>query len=154
MKRLLFLILSLAFFAPVALAADGDSLTCSRAEVRAGWGCQRYLVSDSDPNTGASTAFTPTLLGVKVPWDYARVWVDESDSCTSWTTEARDYPTTDTAQCEGACDAHVIATLSSTTNSSAIVDTPIGESFDANITAISSCTISMYADFYYRSQSK
>ena len=52
--------------------------------------------------------------------------------------------------CEGACDAHDIIVLDTTTVTSKLVSDPLGEAFDFVISEITACTLSVYVDFYYR----
>jgi hypothetical protein len=150
------LLLTALLLWPMALgAADGDDLTATSQTMEGqGWSRVRYLICDSDTGVvTCSTLVTPGLLGAtRLHWDYYRFYADESDVCTSWTATIRDYPINTAALCEGACDAHTITTIDKTATTSALLNTPLGEAFDADITAINTCTLSIYADFFYRSQ--
>lgn len=116
------------------------------------WSVVRILVHDSE-TLGAPTASAicnPTTVGRDTPFDFMSCWVDESDSCTSWTLQIRHYPSQQSGDCQGACDPHVIATLDDTSNTEVRVTGPIGEGVDSNVTAISACTINVVCDFYRR----
>jgi len=128
------------------LAADGDTVTDSRNSGGFLGGTDTYRVKlcDADTSTGACTASAgPEGL---VPYSYYRVWVEESDACTSWTLMFRDYPIT--TGCQGSCDSFDLQQLIKGTLASKTFHEPLGEQFDADITEITACTIDVYVDFY------
>jgi hypothetical protein len=159
MRHLWILFLALCW-APAAYAADCDLLDHNRDIAGRGFQYeQRVLLADSDSGTGNSTdcdAPTQPRATTDQTWtfDYYVVWVDADDSCTSYTLQVRGVPETDATICEGACDYHVLDTLSSTGDTWKVFEGPLAESFDVNVTAISSCTVSVYLDFVYRARNR
>lgn len=159
--KALLLSLGLLLLALPVQAADGDTVTTTRTgEIdnrSQGWTIHRMIVCDADTGvvTCSKTA-TPSGRGSSLPpWDRYRIFTDADDSCTSYTVTVRDYPiNADTTECNGSCDAHNIVTLTSTGTTSKFLADPLGEAVDADITAIDTCTLSVFIDFFYRNQGR
>jgi hypothetical protein len=156
------LILALVL-APMAWAADcavcssSSGATCALGRSGQGITVARVLVLDSETvdndtvNKCSSPVRGNTSDTPSPAWEAVRCWVDASDACTSYTINLRDYPTNTSGNCEGACDAHVLHTFDSTAETSVGFPTEVlGEAFDADVTAIDTCTVSVYCDWYYR----
>lgn len=164
MMRLLLILGTLGLFLFVSAplwAADGDLVDCERANLGVGWGCQRWILQDSapaDPNDplADSAILAPTMtheLGYP-PWDFCVTWADASDACTDFDVDIRGIITQNTAQCEGACDSHLLQTHKKTGTTSKRYNTPLPVAFFVDPQTLTSCTVTTFLECFFRSHKK
>lgn len=154
MKRLLAIALIGFVFclAGPGFAADGDEVACDNKHTIRGWECKRYIIMDSRSTTGTSSPKTiPKLDGKATAADFYTFTAEVSDTCTTLAVIVSQHRSAATTNCDGSCDSYpVISWADTTVNVESYWAAPLFYAFDANISSVTACTLTVFLDVYWK----